>query len=116
MNTRATVVATLAISMLLPYVLASASDENIRRARVPNTEALRIAAELFPEKCGRAGEFCGITYGADYCPLQFVITFPKAAGLSTSEPTGAWVTVNPRGRVIEVSSTRSKECRNGIAS
>jgi len=113
MNAQAAIVAIATGISLLTTAHASSSEETIRRARVPNTVALGIAAELFPEQCGSSGHLCGITYGAEYCPLQFAITFPKGAESSKVQPPGAWVTVDPRGKVVEVSSAPSKECRKG---
>ena len=112
-NAQTAVVAVATSILLLPTAQASSSEETIRRARVPNSVALGIAAELFPEQCGPGGQRCGITYGAEYCPLQFAITFPRAAGSPKAQPPGAWVTVDALGKVVEVSSTPSKECRNG---
>ena len=118
MNARPAVLAFFASTLLMPSAQAGSSDEVTRRARVPSNVARHIAAELFPELCGSGGELCGITYGAEYCPLQFVIDFPKASGADKAAPAGAWITVDTRGKVVEVSSRRSKECRkgNGVAS
>ena len=101
-----------ATGLVLVVLAAPASEEHDRRAKMPNTEARRIAGELFPEQCGNSGDRCGIIYGPEFCALQFAITFPR----STDLPDGgavAWVTVDPRGKVVEVSFSRSKECRNG---
>jgi hypothetical protein len=112
-------IATTFLGVTAVVLLASApvaADEHERRAKVPSQRAQGIAGELFPEKCGNTGVLCGITYGADYCPLQFVISFPAAKEAAPSEPSAAWVTVDQRGNVIEVSSRRAKDCRNGVAS
>jgi len=117
MNVRAIVLSSILGTVLLPSAHSSPSDEVSRRGRVPNNVAAGIAADLFPEQCGSGGHGCGISYGPEYCPLQFAIVFPKGAD-SKAEPSVAWVTVDPRGKVVEVSSVPSKECRkgNGIAS
>ena len=106
---RATILAGSLAVVLLPSVNASPSDDGARRARVPNNVALRIAAKLFPEQCG-AGH-CGIKYGPEYCPFQFAVVFPTKG--ESTQPPGAWITVDPRGNVTEVSSLPSKECRKG---
>ena len=109
MNVRATVLAASLAVVLLPPVHASPSDDGTRRARVPNHVALGIAAKLFPEQCG-AGH-CGIKYGPEYCPFQFAVIFPAKG--ESSQPPGAWITVDAQGNVTDVSSLPSKECRKG---
>ena len=109
MNVRAIILAASVGVMLLPSVHASPSDDGARRARVPNNVALGIAAKLFPEQCG--GGHCGIKYGPEYCPFQFAVVFPTKG--DAVQPPGAWITVDPRGNVTEVSSLPSKECRKG---
>lgn len=108
---RATVFALATSALLVPAAHASPSDDTSRRDRVPNNVALSIAAELFPEQCGQ--RHCGITYAPEYCPFQFAIVFPRTAETPKEQPPGAWVTVNGHGKVVEVNSEPSKECRKG---
>ncbi|WP_171088932.1 hypothetical protein [Usitatibacter rugosus] len=115
MSAPTTVASLLALAMLLASGPSLGDDEHAKRAKVPSNDMRRIAGELFPDKCGWSGERCTLVYDARGCPLQFIVSFPLDERVS-GEPSAAWVTVNPRGAVIEVASTKGKECRNGIAS
>ena len=115
MTSQATAASVLAAAVLLASGHSLADDQHAKRAKVPSNDMRRIAGELFPDKCGSSGDLCTLIYDDRGCPLQFIVAFPstdKAAG----EPSAAWVTVNPRGAVIEVASNKGKECRNAIAS
>lgn len=113
MRTKAIIISACLATLLLPCAHASPSDEVTRRGVVPNTRAQAIAGELFPQQCGTGGERCGITYAPEFCPLQFAVSFPVLATDPPKWPALAWVTLDPRGNVVEVTHERSKDCRNG---
>lgn len=113
MRTHAIILAICLGALLQPSVRASTSDEVTRRSVVPNTQAQAIAGELFPQQCGADGKRCGISYSPEFCPLQFVVLFPVLATDPPKWPAVAWVTLDPRGNVIEVKHERSENCRNG---
>ena len=115
MTARSILATLFAVTMLQVSSLSFADDQHEKRAKVPSNDMRRIAGELFPDKCGWGGELCTLVYDARGCPLQFIVAFPKT-DRAPGEPSAAWVTVNPRGAVIEVTSHKGKECRNGIAS
>ena len=110
---------TITLSVLaLPFLLTPigvVADAPAIREELSADQMRRISGEIFPTKCGTRGERCAFVRDADYCPLQFVISFPSKE-VAADEPQSVWVTLSERGAILEVGSRRSNECRNPIAS
>ena len=112
-----TTVPVLAVCLLIATVVRAEAEESARRATIPNRQAQVIAGELFPERCGRAGQLCGITYDDRRgCPFEFVIVFPPSENREENEARLAWVTLNKTGGVVAVTTKRKTGSCRGVQS
>jgi hypothetical protein len=105
--TRRTVIS-IAAAWLSAAFLAQAAESPSWRESVTSERARLIAGELFPERCGKAGLACGITYDdRRKCPFEFVVLFPE---VEKDAPRIAIVTLDKHSGVTGVSSVKKGTC------
>lgn len=110
--TRPNFTSILAACILFASAPIQSSGDYSWRATVTSERAKRIAGELFPDKCGTFGDNCYITYDdRRACPFEFVVLFlPEKR--KNGETSGAFITLDKNGGVVDVSSTKRRGCRN----
>src|SRR5258706_1934762 len=107
---RAIVISGLVV--LATLIPVRASDDHSRRATVTSERARQIAGDLFPDKCGNSGNACFITFDDRRgCPFEFVVLFPVEK-TSPGEPSGAFVTLDKNGGVVDLSSKKKDACHD----
>jgi hypothetical protein len=95
----------LLAALVVAQLLATSDGITERRARIPNHIARRIAGEIFPEFCGPRGLGCAIIYDERTgCLNQFMVRFPDQLHAEGDRPPYAYVTVDAKGKVSNLTS------------